>query len=328
MKPILLEHLRCPDCSGCAPALSIASAEYRNDEIFSGELICGQGHSFKIEDYILDLIGSDNQRTDKASNIYNSIWNAQPQQLYQGRISEYIKKFQSFANLPEPLEVYFKNKIILDAGCGQGRFSYLASSLGASCVIALDYSKGALQRAIAATGNPLNCSFIRANILKPPLLEEFDFVFSLGVLHHTAHTQDSYRAIAGLLKPGGFITIYVYGKYTLPLIIWPLRPLTLKMDKEHIIRFCNDCGFGYDAALIPKIPLQKIFSKLGRLDILGLNRVTSEELTTRYIREHSLKDIKDWFEETEIEMVSSTNIVSASGRHKPESIKHFGKERG
>ena len=47
--------------------------------------------------------------------------------------------------------------------------------------------------------------------MKPPLRKDsFDFVYSIGVLHHTPDTRASFQSVCRLLKPGGRIAIWVY----------------------------------------------------------------------------------------------------------------------
>lgn len=315
MKSLLLDYLKCPFCNDAPTNLELAGAVYCKDEIFSGTLACKRKHRFPIREYIPDFVSPEDKSVN-ISNKYDSIWQAHAKEVYGGRTKEYIVKFQEFARLPRDLGQYFKDKIVLDAGCGNGRFSYLAGELGAKHVIAVDFSNEALQRAIISTGNPANCSFIRANLSQLPLLPRFDFAFSMGVLHHTPDTKESYFNIAKLVKPGGYISLYLYRKHTLPLITWPLRLITLRVDKNIIHRLCDNLGFTYDSSIIPKLPVKSFFAKLRRLDLLGIHQLTYEGLTTPYLREHSLKEVKTWFKETGVELISSTNILSASGQFK------------
>lgn len=287
-------------------------AKYQDNEVFSGKLVCEGDHIFKIVQYIPDLVDVYDY-TRQEDYIYDSLWDIQPKQTYANRLKEYLAKFQTFAGLPEPIEGYFYNKVILDAGCGHGRFSSLAASLDAKDVISVDASMRALMQARVSTGNPGNCHFIRANIFHLPFKTEFDYIFSLGVLHHTPDTKKAFDSIIKFLKTGGYITIYIYGKHTLPLIIWPLRIVSLGMNKEKIRDICHDLGFAYDPEVKAKIDLRQIFFRLGRFDVLGIKRITYEGLTTKYLWEHSLKEIGQWFKEYGVEMISSTKQISASG---------------
>jgi SAM-dependent methyltransferase len=312
MKRALLDHLVCPICRG-APPLALREAEGAGDEVRSGCLACPGGHRVAIESGIPDFLDVSAGMGER-SRLYDTLWQAHAPRSYAGRVPEYVEKFQAFARLPGALDAYFAGKTVLDAGCGEGRFTYLASALGARHVVAVDASREALARASAATAGADNCSFVRASIMALPFRRAFDYVFSLGVLHHTASTEAAFRAVIRPLKIGGYVTIFVYGKWTLPLVIWPLRRLCLGADRERVLRFCEDLGFGYDPSRPPRLALGRLFRGLGRLDVLGLGRITFEGLMTPYLWEQARADVRRWFHETGVEMVSSTRMVSASGR--------------
>ncbi|MBI1964115.1 MAG: class I SAM-dependent methyltransferase, partial [Candidatus Rokubacteria bacterium] len=202
----------------------------------------------------------------------------------------------------------------LDAGCGEGRFTWLAAALGAARVVAVDDSREALRRAMAAASGAPACEFVRADILNLPLRRVFDYAFSLGVLHHTPDSARGFQSIVGCLRPGGHVTVFVYRPWSLPWVVWPLRRLTRRMDPARVLRLCDALGFGYDAARPATVPLGRLLRRLGRLDVLGVGRITFEGLTTPDLREHSLAEVLDWFSDAGVELVSSTPMVSASGR--------------
>lgn len=145
------------------------------------------------------------------------------------RESKVIKTRDSFAwewsrypgSLPEDESVFleetqlsreqFKGKLILDAGCGMGRYSVVALSLGAE-VIALDLSQSLRRLAAAAKEYP-KLHVVQGDLLAPPLKAGlFDVVYSQGVLHHTSDTRAAFRAVAPLVKPGGLLSVWLYGK--------------------------------------------------------------------------------------------------------------------
>src|SRR5712691_7156638 len=176
MKPELLDYLQCPRCAADSVPLSVSVVERRDGEVLAGRLTCPAGHAFPVDEGVPDFV---EPAGGAVSGVYDRMWVAQARQVYTGREDEFRRKFQVFACLSEPLEPYFRDKVVLDAGCGEGRFTWLASRLGARQVIAVDYSDEALARAKAGTGNPPNCSFVRADVMRLPFGRVFDYVISL-----------------------------------------------------------------------------------------------------------------------------------------------------
>lgn len=116
-------------------------------------------------------------------------------------------------------------KVLLDAGCGAGRFAEVALECGA-LVVAVDVSEAAF-----ACRRTLDrfCSddylVIRADLFDLPLPEgAFDGVYSLGVLHHTPDPLGALRRLAPLLKPTGRLATWIYERRS-PDIRW-LQPRT------------------------------------------------------------------------------------------------------
>ena len=311
MGPWLLPLLCCPACAEQGSPLTLEGTEHSGDQVVAGRLHCVSGHAYPVVDGIPDFVGG---QPASDSTVYDTLWNAHARQRYEGRIDEYIEKFQAYARLPDPLSRHFAGKLVLDAGCGEGRFTWLARELGAAHVVAVDYSREALARARAAIDRASACAFVRADLLHLPFRRVFDYAFSLGVLHHTRDSARGFRTVVRCLRPGGQVTVFVYAPRSLPRIIWPLRRLTIGMDSTRLARLCDALGFGYDPARRPRVSPGWVFRRLGRLDVLGIGRVTFEGLRTPYLREHSLPEVRRWFVNAGVELISSTPAVSASGR--------------
>jgi SAM-dependent methyltransferase len=102
-------------------------------------------------------------------------------------------------------------KLVLDAGCGNGRYSYWASQFGAR-VVGIDLGAG-VESAHANTRHLDNVQIVQADIFRLPFAREtFDRVFSIGVLMHTGDARKATESLAGRLKPGGSVTVHLYGK--------------------------------------------------------------------------------------------------------------------
>ena len=131
----------------------------------------------------------------------------------------------------------FKEKTVLEAGCGAGRFTEIMLQEGAN-VFAVDIST-------AVEANYLNCNaypnyFVcQADILELPLLpEQFDVVVCVGVIQHTPDPERSIRVLCSHVKPGGLLILdhYTYGYSTTPIRRF-LRSFLQNRTKEYTMNF-------------------------------------------------------------------------------------------
>jgi SAM-dependent methyltransferase len=106
---------------------------------------------------------------------------------------------------------FFRDKRVLDAGCGSGRFAYHAAKCGAE-VWAIDVGP-AIEVTKRNTQNAGDVRLVQADVHALPFAPEtFDFIYSLGVLHHLPDPEAAFRGLLPFLKPSGEIQIYVYWK--------------------------------------------------------------------------------------------------------------------
>lgn len=104
---------------------------------------------------------------------------------------------------------FFQGKTVLDAGCGTGRHAYYAASFGAQ-VTAVDLSD-AIDVARANTASTGRVRTVQADLYNLPFPEEsFDFIYSVGVLHHLPDPEGAFRNLLRYLKPGGEALVYLY----------------------------------------------------------------------------------------------------------------------
>ena len=129
-----------------------------------------------------------------------------------------------------------RGKRVLDAGCGMGRFAEVCADAGAE-VHAVDLST-AVEAAFRNLGHRPNIRVYQADIMNLPFPEEsFDFIYSIGVLHHTPSTKAAFLNLPALLKSGGAIAIWVYSRKL--RLLWGgeiLRKLTLSMPKSSLLK--------------------------------------------------------------------------------------------
>lgn len=119
---------------------------------------------------------------------------------------------QTFLNYMQPHgPEFFRGKRVLDAGCGSGRFAYFAAKYGAE-VWAIDLGP-AVEVARRNTETLGYVQVVQADLHYPPFaLESFDFIYSIGVLHHLSDPEAAFQNLLRYLKPGGEIQVYLYWK--------------------------------------------------------------------------------------------------------------------
>ena len=97
----------------------------------------------------------------------------------------------------------------LDVGCGSGRWSrYISKKV--KFIEAVDPSD-AIAKASIFNKDIENIRWTQASVDNIPFVDNsFDFVFSLGVLHHIPDTQQALTDAVKKLKPGGYFLLYLY----------------------------------------------------------------------------------------------------------------------
>ena len=107
----------------------------------------------------------------------------------------------------------FKNKKVLDVGCGNGYVLSKYASEGAE-VFGVDVTEAAIELTQKRFKHlNLNGDFREADAQSLPFPENtFDCVCSMGVLHHVPNTQKAVDEIFRVLKPGGRLIVMFYHK--------------------------------------------------------------------------------------------------------------------
>lgn len=252
MKPALLEMLCCP---ACGQDLTLRAGEEGDGDVESGELACiGCGDTYPILRSVPRFVAADNYARN-----FGYQWNRFRQTQLDSNVGQPISR-QRFLResgwRPEDLE----GKLVLDVGCGAGRFAEVALSFGAR-LVAVDYS-GAVDACWANFGPHPHLDVIQADMRRLPLRPaQFDYVYCFGVLQHTPDVRESFLSLPPMLRPGGRLAVDLYpktGREWLWSKYW-LRPLTKRIDEARLLRVIE----------VVAPPLLAVSDLLGRVPVVG-----------------------------------------------------------
>ena len=195
---------------------------------------------------------------------------------------------------------WIKGKLILDAGCGAGRFTDVAAQLGAR-VVACDLSS-AIEACRANCAEPEGMSPLRgevaqvqANLLDLPFRAGvFDAVFCMGVIQHTPDPSKVMRALPRLLKAGGRLAYNFYEQdalRNLQVIKYALRRTTPDWPEPRLLALCRTmvAVFFPLTFVMSRIPIARFMVRL-----VPICATHSSELTVAQQYEWTLLDTFDW----------------------------------
>jgi SAM-dependent methyltransferase len=189
-----------------------------------------------------------------------------------------------------------KGKLVLDGGCGGGRYSRLAAKHGAR-VIGVDLS-AAVEKAAALCADFPNACIVQADLLNLSLPDAiFDMVFSIGVLHHTPNPRQAFAQLARRVKPGGRIAVWLYRKNTPPQewLNSGLRQITTRLPARVLEPLCMGLGF-LGSVPVLKRTLNKVANFSGHPDWTLRVCDNFDWYAPRYQSHHTVAELRSWFE--------------------------------
>lgn len=212
----MVEVLECPEHRGTL----VASAD-------DGGLLCGSGCSYPVVAGIPRFIDRSNYAND-----FGTQWlKFRTTQLDSATgISISADRLERCLGAPLP---ELEGKVVLEAGCGAGRFTELLVRSGAT-VHAADLSRAVeanSRTAQEAGGNSQNYQVCQADLTRLPFaIGRYDVVLCLGVLQHTPDPEESIVSLARHVAPGGVLVVDHYSdRYHLPLARRLTRWIALRL---------------------------------------------------------------------------------------------------
>jgi SAM-dependent methyltransferase len=211
---------------------------------------------------------------------------------------------------PDELE----GELVLEVGCGAGRFTEVLLESGAR-VVAVDAST-AVDACRETCGDDPSLSIVQADLHALPFQPgSFDRVFCFGVLQHTPDPERAFRALVEQVRPRGLLAADIYRHQ--PYIdrwsaktLW--RPLTTRLPHDRlrrIIEWYIPRWLPIDDRLrrVPRlgrflIAIVPCWNPYGLFDLSGEETVawtildTFDALAPRYDNPRSVEDVQAWCE--------------------------------
>ncbi len=287
------------------------------DRIRSGTLSCGNQHSYPIRDFV-PTFALEKDYMEVFSDLRRSPAGHLPKsgELDVEKITREEFTAETLTDVQE-----LRGKTVLDAGCGGGRFVELLARQGVR-IVGMDIDGTGLGQVSRTLADYKDAHFVQADLFHLPFRPGvFDFIFSLGVLHHTPDPKAAFLNLTGLLKAGGQIAIWVYPKSPRTPVSDLLRPLTTRIATKYLYWIALAVTLSYGPLLqVPRLN-RRLKSILYRTRLPWHQerhwRVHSflDWYGPKYQFKYSPEELESWFAEAGlIEVVRCPHASSARGK--------------
>jgi len=277
-------------CRKCGNDFALSATDRKGGEVITGQLVCkGCGTKYPIVRAIPRFFENWKDETSLRDVYADSFghqwttydWLRQEDEEEFFRITDYKKSD-------------LEGKLLLDAGCGGGRFlRFLASYCNE--VVGLDYSI-AVERARALTETRENVHLVQCDVNNHPFKKEvFDIVMSHGVLHHTPNTYKSFSQLPPALKQNGLMYIALF-REAFFMLRWSdgfWRALLNKLPIPVLDKVCGTLSYLY---YLPNAVFWKRFFWFSLQKTHEIRKCCLYDwYGPTYHFEHTVEEVQGWF---------------------------------
>ena len=142
---------------------------------------------------------------------------------YSELYPEYEEQFRRWTAHLQPED--WRGLHFMDVGCGMGRNSYWPMTYGAARGLAVDVDERSLAAARRTLAQFPAVTVERRSAYDLRSIDQFDLVFSIGVIHHLQDPDAALGQMVAAAKSGGRVLIWVYGLENNRWIVVFLDPL-------------------------------------------------------------------------------------------------------
>ena len=229
MNHSLLKILACPKCQG---SLELRQDSGETARVVTGLLACsGCKSTYPIQGGVARFVGDGSY-----AGSFGLQWNRfRTTQLdsSSGAALSTDRFYTETGWTPD----WLRGKLVLDAGCGAGRFLEVAVKAGAH-VVGVDLSSAVDAAAANVAGFPY-ADVVQASLYDLPFRPAvFDACYCIGVLQHTPDPPRTLASLPPTLKDGGSLAVVAYERrrWTKLQTKYLIRPLSTRMSKVWLLR--------------------------------------------------------------------------------------------
>ena len=189
----------------------------------------------------------DGGEPESLGALYSAVYTRMDDHEYFD-LSREVLRGRLEANGIDPSD-FFSGKIVVDAGCGGGKFTQAIAGFGARSVVGVDIGKGNIEfaRAQAAkVDHGAKIDYRLGSVLDLPVPDAIaDLVWCNSVGHLTGDQGGCLRELARVLKPGGTLFYYVNGRFGLyEIMLTTLQALMTGVPQSFVQHQLNVTGVG------------------------------------------------------------------------------------
>jgi 2-polyprenyl-3-methyl-5-hydroxy-6-metoxy-1,4-benzoquinol methylase len=296
MKIWLLKLLICPQCV-TEESLTVISEEKLGDEVIEGTLSCPICNR---EYLIVNGIPRFVHPEENYAENFGYQWH-QFRATQIDRISVHSLSRSRLLNDTRWSIEWMQGKLILDAGCGAGRFTDELAQCGARVVAcdistAVDACKQTVDDPAGQTSNRGDVEVVQANLLAMPFKKgAFDAIHCAGVIQHTPDPDKIMRTLPSHLQSNGrlFYNFYEIDPFTkFQIIKYLLRRWTPKWRMQTLVKFSRLMCYVFfvPSFVMSRIPVVRFFNRF-----LPICSVHPGDVTLTQQFNLTLLDTVDWY---------------------------------